>query len=319
MRDMNDHPHASPARPAPARSVDPRSPPAGDETQTPQPETSTCRCTPRCGGTGRAPAEVRDGAGAGVAGRVHPGRVRLPHAPADRAGGSRELPHLRHGARAAHGLARRGEQPGAPGDDPALLGERRAQRAGRRPGDGGVARASVGLGPARAVGAGRPLGRLALLPAGLGVGGEPQPQHVHPHRAGDGRGLRLQRGSGLLPRRPAGDHPRPRWSRAGLLRGSRGDHHAGAPRPGPRAPRTERHLGAIRALLRLAPRTARRVRRTASTRTSRWSRWRGATDCASGPGRPSRSTASCWRARAPSTSRWSPASPCRWRRRWAAG
>ena len=41
--------------------------------------------------------------------------------------------------------------------------------------------------------AGRLLGGLAVLRARLGVGRQSQPEHVHAHRAGRRRGLRLQR------------------------------------------------------------------------------------------------------------------------------
>ena len=91
-----------------------------------------------------------------------------------------------HGAplldrRRAHSAA------GAPGDGPASLLDRGCPRAegcrlaGADPGDaGGV------------------VVRLAVLSAGLGVAHEPQPQHVHPDCARDGRRLRLQphRGAG---------------------------------------------------------------------------------------------------------------------------
>ncbi len=85
---------------------------------------------------------------------------------------------------------------------------------------------------------------------GLGVGRPPQPEYVHADRAGHRGGLRLQ------PRRdpPAGPDPGvvpdPRRRRPGLLRGRRGDHHAGPARPGARAagpqPDLRRHQGAAR-------------------------------------------------------------------------
>ena len=73
---------------------------------------------------------------------------------------------------------------------------------------------------------------------------------------------------------------------------------------------------AIRALLGLAPPTARRVarRRRGGGRAARATS-RSATACASGPARRCRWTASCSRAPARSTSRWSPASRSRSRRR----
>ena len=49
------------------------------------------------------------------------------------------------------------------------------------------------LDPARAGDAGRALGRLAVLRARLGVGREPQPEHVHADRPRHGHRVRLQR------------------------------------------------------------------------------------------------------------------------------
>ncbi len=73
--------------------------------------------------------------------------------------------------------------------------------------------------------------------------------------------------------------------------------------------------GAIRALLNLAPKTARRSRDGRHRRGSAArSRCMSATGCASGPATACRWTAWCWRAGAPSMSRWSPASRCRSRR-----
>ena len=70
--------------------------------------------------------------------------------------------------------------------------------------------------------------------------------------------------------------------------------------------------GAIRALLNLAPKTARRLQRRRRGRgnPARPGR-RSATGCACGPATACRSTASCWKAAARSTSPWSPANRCR--------
>ena len=100
----------------------------------------------------------------------------------------------------------------------------------------------LGVGAVRAGEPGRAVGRLAVLRARLGVGGAPQPEHVQPDRARHRHRLPLQRGrnrrAGPVPGRPAHD----RRHRRGLFRGRRGDHRAGAARPGAGTarPRTDR-------------------------------------------------------------------------------
>ena len=153
--------------------------------------------------------------------------------------------------------------------------------------------------------AGRALGRLAVLRAGLGLRGQPQPEHVHADRPGHRGGVSLQRGRHArprhLPRLVAGP---PRRGRR-LLRGGRRHHHAGAPGPGAGAPRPRpdqrRHQGAARAS---PPKTARRRprRRHRGGRAAR-SRAPSATGSGSGPARRCPWTASSSKGRARWTSR----------------
>jgi hypothetical protein len=113
----------------------------------------------------------------------------------------RWTPH-RHAGGGGESRARRHE--------PALLVQQRAGPAsahhcdGRRPG----ARVCRPLPvprrhPVAAVRARHPggaVGRLAPVPARLGLAGQPQPQHVHPHRARRGGRVGLQRGGARRPR-----------------------------------------------------------------------------------------------------------------------
>ena len=70
--------------------------------------------------------------------RPGPARLHVPHAPGGAPGRTRELPQVRHGARAAGGhRGRRGPEPRARRHDPAVLGEPGADRARALPGDGG--------------------------------------------------------------------------------------------------------------------------------------------------------------------------------------
>ena len=108
--------------------------------------------------------------------------------------------------------------------------------------------------------AGRALGRLAVLRARLGLGREPQPEHVQPDRARHRRGLSLQPGRDL--RCPASSRPgsaawtarSPVYFEAAavitvlVLLGQVLELRA-----------REQTGGAIRALLNLAPKTARRL------------------------------------------------------------
>ena len=91
---------------------------------------------------------------------------------------------------------------------PAALSAARRELAAVRPGD-----------------AGRAVGRMAVLPARLGLARSPQPQHVHADRPRHRRGLALQRGRhDRCPACfPAGFRGR-RRQRRGLFRGRRGHH-----------------------------------------------------------------------------------------------
>ena len=126
----------------------------------------------------------------------------LPDAPADPAGRTRTLPDLRHGAGTGSGGRRGRPQSRADRHDAAVLGWPRARPAGAGARDwrtpdplAHVAEPrTIELDRARDRHPGRAVGGLAVLPARLAVGREPQPQHVHPDRDGDRRRLDLQRG-----------------------------------------------------------------------------------------------------------------------------
>ena len=168
----------------------------------------------------------------------------LPDAPGDRPRRAGQLPDLRHGARAAHSHARGGRRRPPEGHDAALLGERRAQPAARRYRDGRDdlgrggpprdGRAGVRLGAVRARHAGRPLGRLAVLRARLGLVPHAPAQHVQPDRARRGRRVPVQRIRGARAERAARGVQGAR-ARPALLRGGGGHHDAGVARRGARA------------------------------------------------------------------------------------
>ena len=130
-----------------------------------------------------------------------PGRhaVHLPDASGDPAGRSRELPDLRHGARAGDACARRWREPGAHGlpspvlVDAAVVVARARARDVRASHDAAFdERADMaGTDPHGSRGA---LGRLALLPALGAVDRQSQPQHVDADRHGCGSRVRVQRG-----------------------------------------------------------------------------------------------------------------------------
>ena len=161
------------------------------------------------------------------------------------------MPDLRDGART--GDRHRGDraQPRARRHDPALLDRRRPRRSGRRAGDGRAPHqpshasrpAAFELAAARARDAGGVVGRLAVLRAGLGLGRDAEPQHVHADRARHRRRLALQRrgdgGAGHIPR----GLPRHGRLGCGLFRGGRGHHGSRPARPGARAPRPRTDLG----------------------------------------------------------------------------
>ena len=269
--------------------------------------------------------EVRHGPRAGVARAstrveytcpMHPEIVREPPG---------ELPDLRHGPRAAHGRARRGENPELADMTRRFWVERRAHRAAVRAGDGrmaatGCSRPSVrpALGPARPRDAGRSSG--AAGPSSSAAGRRCVNRSLNMFTLialGHRRRLRLQR------RRD----PAPRASSRPSFRGHGGPRRSTSRRrPSSstlvllgqvlelraRSQHRRRHPRAARP--RAEDRAARRGRRRRGGRAARAGAGR-ATGCASGPARRSRSTASCSRARAPSTSRWSPASRSRSRRR----
>ena len=169
--------------------------------------------------------------------------LHLPDASANPAGGAGQLPDLRHDSRAGNSGGRYGPQRRTDRHDAALL-----DRIGARgPGDGArngrpphesayVAFArNLELDSTRARDAGRAVGGLAVLRAGMGLARQSQSQHVHPDRHGHGRRLDLQRGrDGRARPLPAGV---PRHGRRGrdLLRGGGGDHRPRAARPGARA------------------------------------------------------------------------------------
>ena len=164
-------------------------------------------------------------------------------------------------------------------------------------------------------------GGWPFFAARLGVAREPQPEHVHADRARHGAAYALQR---RRRRSPRACSRRPCAGTAGevglyfeaaavitvlVLLGQVLELRA-----------RSRTGGAIRALLGLAPKTARRHprRRPRGGRPARAGA-ASATACACGRARRCRSTASCSRAGARSTSRWSPASRCRSRRSRATG
>ena len=186
--------------------------------------------------------------------------------------GPGSLPDLRHGAGAA-GRHRRGRrQPRTRRHDAALLDRPRARRAGGRAGDGrpsaaarpasASCRACCRTGSSSCSPPGRALGRLAVLPARLGVARQPQPQHVHADRA-------------RAPARPTSTAWSPPSRPAVFPAGFRGTDGAVAVYFEAAAVITvlvllgqvlelrarEQTGGAIRALLDLAPKTARRLER----------------------------------------------------------
>ena len=153
-----------------------------------------------CGSHAGKPALATDPAAAG------PDAIyTCPMHPEIRQDRARQLPDLRHGAGAARDHRRGGAQPRTRRHDPPLLDRPGADRcrcsswrwaaisrarparprpaAASRPGCSSCCATPVVL-----------WAGLAILPARLGVAGEPQPQHVHPDRARDRRRLPLQRG-----------------------------------------------------------------------------------------------------------------------------
>ncbi len=149
------------------------------------------------------------------------------------------MPALRDGAGTAGGDRRGPTQSRTHRYDPAHVDRAGARGAGRRAGDGRARgppprrpRQALGLDPVWLRHPSRALGRTAVFPARLGLGREPQPQHVQPDRARHRRRVPLQRdrdfGAGLVPCRIPrhGQHGR------GLFRGLVGHYRAGIARPG---------------------------------------------------------------------------------------
>ena len=174
--------------------------------------------------------------------------------------------------------------------------------------------AAVAWAAARARDARRALGRLAVLRARLAVGREPQPQHVHADRARHRRRLAVLGGRDRAARtscrasfRDESGAPPLYFEAAAVivtlvLLGQVLELRARA-----------QTSGAIRALLRLAPKIAHRIDADgARDATFRSRTCKSAIGCACGPARRFRSTAAWSKARATSTSRCSPASriPC---------
>ncbi len=183
-------------------------------------------------------------------GRRRPGWVHVPDAPRGPLGSRRHVSEVRHGAGTGDGDRRsRGGQPRAPRHDPPALdrrgsdGARPRARHERSParrlplhlGTRGVAR----LRRARDRDARLHLGGVAVLRASGPVGREPQPEHVHAHRARRERRVRLQhRGhprAGDLP----GVLPRCVRPRRRVLRGRDGHRDAHLAGTGARAARAQ--------------------------------------------------------------------------------
>ena len=79
--------------------------------------------------------------------------------------------------------------------------------------------------------AGRAVGGRAVVRARMAIDRQPQPQHVHADRDGYRRRVRLQPVRRAVPEFISRFVPRRRRQRAGLFRGRRRDHRAGAARP----------------------------------------------------------------------------------------
>ena len=167
---------------------------------------------------------------------------------------------------------------------------------------------------ARAGHAGRAVGRLAVLRARLAVDRQPQPEHVHADRARRRRRVRCSAWSptlapglfpAVVPRRTTGSVGVYFEAAAVIV-------DAGAAGPGARAARAQPDRRGDPRAARPRPEdgAARRGRRDRGGRAARATS-SPATACACGPARRCRWTAWCSRARARSTSRWSPASRCR--------
>ena len=157
------------------------------------------------------PLPRRQAAGAGT----RQGRdLHLPDAPGGAAGRARQLPDLRHGARAPGRDGRGRPEPRARRHDPALLGRPRAGAAGRSCSRWAAISPTCTCSSAQQ--ASNWLQLLLATPVVLWAGWpffergwasrqEPQPQHVHADRARHRRRLGLQRGRARSP--PASSRP----------------------------------------------------------------------------------------------------------------
>jgi hypothetical protein len=207
------------------------------------------------------------------------------------------LPDLRHGAGAARADARRRPEPGA-GDMtrrfwvsavlavPLLVLTMGADVFGWHL----AADADVDLGPARAGDARRAVGAWPFFQRGWASLVDAAPQHVHLDQPRRRRRLLYSLVAALAP----GVFPASfrRWAaRAGLFRGGRGDHRAGAARPGAGASRPvgDRRRDPRAARPRAEDRSP-RAARTATKRMCRWSMSSRATCSACAPARRCRST-----------------------------
>ena len=173
--------------------------------------------------------------------------LHLPDASGNPAGRTRKLSDLRHGAGAIDDNRRNTAQPRIRRYDQTLLDRSGTIAAGGRVGHGrapAVARHTaspachgIGLGPTPALNPRRPLGRLAILPASLGVGREPQPQHVQSDRFGHRRRVSLQPGRDLCAGFVPVGVPRHGQCGSGLFRIRIGHHRSRPSRPGSRIAR----------------------------------------------------------------------------------
>ena len=268
----------------------------------------------RSGAVPRSGGRRQGGAGSGGHG------LHLPDAPRDPAGRAGVVPDLRHGAGAGSGQPGGGAEPRAHRHDAPVLDRACARGAGRRARDGRAPdrprpdrpAPDLELAAARACHPGRAVGRMAVLRPRLAVARHPQPQHVHPDRDRDRGRVALQHRGDARARSIPGRLPEPRRRGAGLFRGRRGHHRAGASRAGARAagPRGDerRHPGAPRPRAEdRPPHPAGRDRGGGSARRGACRRPAARAPRREGPGRRRGRRGAQRRRRV----RWSPANRCR--------
>src|SRR5438093_4650783 len=134
--------------------------------------------------------------------------LHVPHASGSPPDGTWCVSKVRNGARAGNGDPGGGDESGTYRYDAAILDCRGIERARFYPWDvGDASYSSIDSGDSR-----RPLGRLAFVPARLGIAGESQPNHVHTDRDGHGHRLPLQHNRLILTLSP---WEQPAASRAG--------------------------------------------------------------------------------------------------------